>query len=163
FQTLTQRELPQTKNILAMATLFRRSHATDPVDKLFGLLGLCEQIQEGSTYGISPMYSRNDPYHKNRVYVSTARTILSYQNTLQIFSAVNRRPLNHFDFFTSFYRRICFRGGQTRALPTWVPDWSDTGSTATPLSLMLAQSDTLGTEHDAEYHFGSSQLMSVGF
>ncbi|KAH7152579.1 heterokaryon incompatibility protein-domain-containing protein [Dactylonectria macrodidyma] len=160
FQTMTQGELPQTKNILSMATLFKRSHAKDPVDKLFGLLGLCEQIREGSTYGISPTYSPNDPYHKNRVYVSTSRTILFSQNSLQIFSAVNRRPPNNFDFLASFYRRICFRRRQTQALPTWVPDWSDTGSTATPLSLMLAQNNTVGTEHNEEYHFVSYQQSS---
>jgi len=158
FQTMTQRGLPQARNILAMATLFRRSHATDPVDKLFGLLGLCEQIQVGSTYGISPMYSRIDPYHSIRVFTGTARTILSSQNSLQIFSAVNRRPVNHFDFLARFYRRFRFGRRQAQTLPTWVPDWSDTSSMATPLSLMLAQSNTVGTEHDAEYHFGSSQL-----
>jgi hypothetical protein len=163
FQTLTQRGLPQAGDILAMAILFRRSHATDPVDKLFGLLALCEQIREGSTYGISPAYSPNDPDHRNRIYTGTARTILSSQNSLQLFSAVNRRPPNSFNILADFYGRIRSTGKQIQALPTWVPDWSDTGSMATPLSLMLAQNNTLDGDQEPEYDFNSFQQRSVIF
>jgi len=82
---------------------------------------------------------------------------------LQLFSAINRRPLNACNFVTRFYRRIFFREIRAQTLPTWVPDWSDNGNTATPLSLMLAQSDTPGTEHGGNYQSGSYQPMSVGF
>ncbi|KAF2680850.1 hypothetical protein K458DRAFT_434114 [Lentithecium fluviatile CBS 122367] len=152
YRTLMKKGLPQAKNILAMATLFRRSHATNPVDKLFGLLGLCEEIQQGSTYGILATYSRDNPSHSDRVYIDTARTILHSQNSLQLFSAVNHRPPNKYGFLIGLCRRIRFGKIQPRTLPMWVPDWSDTGSVATPLSLMLAQDNTSSTEDGAEHH-----------
>jgi hypothetical protein len=148
FQTMMQDAVPQNKNILSMAALFRRSHATQPVDKLYGLQGLCEEIQEGSTYGIVPTYNRDDSFHTRRVYISTGRIILSSQNGLQLFSAVNRR--SHVNCFH-------IAREQRVELPTWVPDWSDTGNVATPLSLLLAQNRTFGLDRDEEYHFESHQ------
>jgi len=147
FKALKQHKVPQTKDILSLAILFRRSHATDPVDKLFGLLGLCEQIQAGGTYAILPTYSRDDISHKSRVYISTARRIMAAQNSLLLFSAVNRRPPSFLGDFVSFLRRIWLWERQAPALPTWVPDWNDSGSVATPLSLMLAQAHNVGVTH----------------
>lgn len=161
FQTLKQTELPQAKDILAMAILFRRSHATDPVDKIFSLLGLCEQIQKGSTHNILPTYSQNDPNHKRWVYIDTARAISSSQNSLQLFSAVNRRPQSHSNILGRFYQRVCYKKREIQPLPTWVPDWSDTGNMATPLSLMLAQTNTVSALRDSDYRIDSLQDTSV--
>lgn len=139
FWTLTQHRVPQTKDILSLAILFRRSHATEPVDKLFGLFGLCERIQVGGTFGILPSYSRDDPLHRNRVYINTARRIIAAQEKLFLFSAINRRPPSLRGGTTTFLRGIWYGSRQTPALPTWVPDWNDSGSVATPLSLLLSQ------------------------
>ncbi|KAK0750187.1 heterokaryon incompatibility protein-domain-containing protein [Schizothecium vesticola] len=136
FRTLTQHKVPQIRNILSLAILFRRCHATEPVDKLYGLLGLCEHIKAGSTYGIPAAYSQNDPSHKNRIYISSARRIMEAQGSLMLFSAVNRRPQS---LVWGPFAGSLAQGRQAPALPTWVPDWSDSGSAATPLSLMLAQ------------------------
>lgn len=157
FKTLTKNRLPLDKNILAMAILFRSSHSTDPVDKIYGLLDLCEHIQRGSTYGILPVYSRDDPYHRDRIYANTARAILAAQKNLQIFSAVNRRLPNCYDVLADFCSRFFVGRIQTRTLPSWVPDWSDTGNMATPLSLMLGRTDVESTGNVSEYDSGSYQ------
>jgi hypothetical protein len=148
FKTLSQNKVPQIRDILSLAILFRRSCATEPVDKLYGLLGLCEHIQAGSTYGIAPEYSRDDPSHKNRIYISTARRIMDVQGSLLLFSAVNRPPPPSLSTgLAGRFWRVWLRGRQGPALPTWVPDWNDSGSAPTPLSLMLAQAHNVNVLH----------------
>ena len=142
YQTLTRETLPQSRDILSMAALFRNSKATVPADKLFGLLGLCQQSGDGrGTYGITADYLRG----RNQVYISASRAILTAQLELYLFSAVNRRPPRSQP--SRLWSRLRAWGSGHRyepPLPTWVPDWSDHRPTATPLSLILRQKHSAG-------------------
>jgi hypothetical protein len=158
FRNLIQERLPLQQNILALGALFKGSHTGEPVDKLFGLMGLCEQIQSGSTYGIQTEYRRGDPSHKNRIYISTSRSILAAQNSLDLFSAISRRPSQTlFENLASSLRVLFFGERGDLALPTWVPDWNEADRTVTPLSLILAQDDTLTARQQEGYDFTSLQ------
>lgn len=139
FHAIMRTRTPKPRNILAMSTMFRQSHATNPVDKVFGLLGLCERIQEGSTYGIQSVYSQDDPGHRDRVYIRIARIILESENGLQLFSAIQRRTPKRVRWWCWLLQKDRLTQDSASNLPTWVPDWSDTAVTATPLSQVLGR------------------------
>jgi hypothetical protein len=104
------------RDLLFLMSLFRGCHATYPQDKVFGLLGLCKEIEGIEAYGITPDYSLT----VEQVYINVAITILKHQRNLNLFNAV---------------RYVQFQTNQSGPdLPSWVPDWSDTGTIATPLS-----------------------------
>ncbi|UZP43499.1 hypothetical protein NXS19_011311 [Fusarium pseudograminearum] len=86
FGLLAQDKLWIEKNILTLLTLFRDSVATLDVDKVYSLIGLGEEIERGSTYGIQVLYEATE-----EAYVRVARRILSHQNSLRLFGAITHQ------------------------------------------------------------------------
>lgn len=133
FGRLAQDELRMEKNILTLLTLFRDSVATLDVDKVYSLIGLGEEIERGSTYGIQVLYQATE-----EAYVRIARTILSHQNSLRLFGAITHQsPRGGFHLLNHRIDAYLHRSGssETAMLPTWVPDWRNKGSFAMPISL----------------------------
>jgi hypothetical protein len=89
--TGTQTEQASIPDIFSLAVNSRSSTSTNPVDKIFAILGLCDKIRLGSTHGITGSYT-NHPLHAWRVYVKARRAILSSWRGLHLFSAINHRP-----------------------------------------------------------------------
>jgi hypothetical protein len=133
FGLLAQDKLWIEKNILTLLTLFRDSVAKLDVDKVYSLIGLGEEIERGSTYGIQVLYQATE-----EAYVRVARRILSHQNSLRLFGAITHQlPLGDFDLLNDRIDAYLSRSGsrETVMLPTWVPDWRNKGSVAMPISL----------------------------
>ncbi|KAH6999383.1 heterokaryon incompatibility protein-domain-containing protein [Ilyonectria destructans] len=139
FNQLAQKELWIEKNILTLLTLFRGSDATEEVDKVYSLIGLGEEIERGSTYGIRTDYSTDQEENAatDEVYVRVARIILLHQNSLRLFGAITHQlPLSGFDLLNHHIDTYLNSSGRrgTDMLPTWVPDWRNKGSVAMPIS-----------------------------
>lgn len=93
---------PSQRDIFSILCLFRASKATYPEDKILGLLGLCEAIETGQTFGIKA--EREICIRK--LYKNTAISILRGQRNLSLFSALHtdKHMTNEYD------------------LPSWVPN-----------------------------------------
>ncbi|KAH6839649.1 heterokaryon incompatibility protein-domain-containing protein [Chaetomium sp. MPI-CAGE-AT-0009] len=138
---LARHQLRVDKNILTLLNLSRRSEATVAADKVYSLLGLGEEIEPGSTYGIQAVYSGDDQATNTELaYINAARRILQAQNSLRLFGSINPREPPPRSTSTSFVKCMgaCIgfsRRAQTSTaiLPTWVPDWSDRSDTGTAI------------------------------
>ena len=122
------------KNLLTLLNLFRGNNATDPVDKIFGLVGLSREINADKTWDVDQLYpicsgmDKTDPARVERTFVSVARRILEGQRSLQILGSV------------------CHRGNIDASpwnLPSWVPDWTDRRSVPHPFTTIAEPSDGL--------------------
>jgi hypothetical protein len=137
---LAQNELWIEKNILTLLTLFRDSDATEDVDKVYSLIGLGEEIERGSTYGIRTTYLEGQTKNTatEEAYVRVAKRILLHQSSLRLFGAITHQlPSSSFNLLNhridAYLNRS--RKKETVMLPTWVPDWRNKGSVAMPISL----------------------------
>ena len=147
------------KNILAMLNLFRRSEATVAVDKVYSLLGLGEEIEPGSTYGIQAVYSGDGQATNTELaYINAARRILRAKNSLCLFGSINPHELPPRSTSTSLLQCIgaCIgisRRGQTTpaVLSTWVPDWSGRSDTGTA----ILPHETLSATRGVSYNFAT--------
>ncbi|KAF4331824.1 heterokaryon incompatibility 6 OR allele [Fusarium beomiforme] len=151
FGLLAQDKLWIEKNILTLLTLFRDSVATLDVDKVYSLIGLGEEIERGSTYGIQVLYEATE-----EAYVRVARRILSYQNSLRLFGAITHQlPLGGFDLLKDRIGAYLGRRDSREIvmLPTWVPDWRNKGSVAMPIS--LSSGPRFRTTRGAAYNFAA--------
>lgn len=119
------------KNLLTMLNLFRGSNVTDPVDKIFGLLGLNKEINAEGTWGVDQLYpipSENNGIDPGRVFISVARRIVERQRSFQLLGSV------------------CHRGKEDASLwnlPSWVPYWTDRRSVPRPLTTTTVATDDL--------------------
>ncbi|KAK8108120.1 uncharacterized protein PG998_010133 [Apiospora kogelbergensis] len=94
-------------NALAMfLTTTAGSQATDPRDKIYGLLGL---LPQGSTARIQLQPNYSQP--TKRLFISVARYLLDTMEGLEMLTA---RP----------WWRIEAKTGIVRGLPSWAPDWT---------------------------------------
>ena len=100
---LIRERLDLNHGILSLMLLFRGSHATQEVDKIFGLLGLCRELENDQTLGIKEEdYSLN----KQDTYIRAAVSILKAKRDLGLFAALSLQPgVKSIDM-----------------LPSWVPD-----------------------------------------
>lgn len=99
------------------------AQATDPRDKLYGLLGLFEMVT-GKESAIKP------DYHQDLVTVFTqaATDIIRNSQDLDILSVPKRLA----------------RSGRTQELPSWAPNWSDSGLSTSLSFKSLAGVTALG-------------------
>jgi len=114
FSTLKSPRQPATAPAQALLDLLIRCRfrqASDPRDKVYGLLGLkdADQISQISALGIEPDYRLS----ASQVFCHTARQLLLQSSDLNILGA-NTATTN-------------------QELPSWVPDWSTTTSGPHPL------------------------------
>ncbi|KAI1129808.1 HET-domain-containing protein [Nemania abortiva] len=100
-------------NFDEVAFLFRHRHATDPRDKIYGLLGISCGIRESSI-----------DYHfsKDKVYELATRDIISHNKNLNILSHVFHERLG-----SPFSDQSVFWPKDT---PSWVPNWAATDKQA---------------------------------
>ncbi|KAH8645471.1 heterokaryon incompatibility protein-domain-containing protein [Xylariales sp. PMI_506] len=119
--------------LLALATLLRSSHSTDPRDKLFGLLGLCEESAGAGAYGLEAHYGKR----VSDVYTQFAAVVIERRQSLDILGLVQSR---------------CVKSAI--ALPSWVPDWSNVD--VIPVSLS-------GHEHRRFSAAGNSRPPQISF
>ena len=94
----SKRELPKktTNNLLQLANKYRQLNATNPRDKLYGLLGLAEDI------GFEPEYQLS----VRGVYGRFVEASIESSGTLDVLSFVSPTFRN------------------THSLPSWIPDWT---------------------------------------
>jgi hypothetical protein len=90
------------RGIFSVMSLFRGSHATQKIDKIFGLLGLCRELENAQTLGIEENYGLNP----RDAYIRAAVSILKAKRDLSLFTALRLQP----------------NGGSITTLPSWVPD-----------------------------------------
>ncbi|KAK0644234.1 heterokaryon incompatibility protein-domain-containing protein [Cercophora newfieldiana] len=91
-------------NLLAFFENHRLAQATDPRDKIYGFLGIHEELAGALPQGIIPDYESSI----QEVYAATATRIIQRTNSLEVLgSAGLRKP-----------------GEGVADLPSWVPDWS---------------------------------------
>ncbi|KAK0717282.1 hypothetical protein B0T26DRAFT_709393 [Lasiosphaeria miniovina] len=88
----------QPRDLLWLLSTFRDRFATNPADKIYGLLGLAP-----ADHGVVPNYSAP----VQQTYCEVARMLLQGQGSLDVLSLVG----------DSSWRR-------TPNLPSWVPDWA---------------------------------------
>ncbi|KAF4447811.1 HET-6OR heterokaryon incompatibility protein (het-6OR allele) [Fusarium austroafricanum] len=159
FGLLAQDELWIETNILTLLTLFRDSVAALDVDKVYSLIGLGQEIERGSTYGIQVLYPEGQTKNTatEETYVRVARIILSHQNSLRLFGAITHQlPLGGFDLLNhridAYFSRS--RSRETVMLPTWVPDWRNRGSVAMPI--LLPSGARFRATRGVAYNFAAS-------
>ncbi|KAI1206535.1 HET-domain-containing protein [Annulohypoxylon truncatum] len=98
-------------NFDEVALMFRHRQATDPLDKVYGLLGISCGIKESSI-----------DYRKSKaeVYELATRDIISHNNNLNILSHIfHSKPANS--------KRPSVADGLVnwpKDVPSWVPDWT---------------------------------------
>jgi hypothetical protein len=107
-------KLTLVRDILSIISLFRGSQSKMEVDKIFGLLGLCREMNNAQTFGIEEDYSLS----VQEAYTRTAISILEGRRDLDLFAALRLQSYNENIF----------------NLPSWVPDWSNTEHPAIPLN-----------------------------
>ncbi|CZR59939.1 uncharacterized protein PAC_09834 [Phialocephala subalpina] len=106
--------LTLVRDIFSIMSLFRGSQAGKKVDKIFGLLGLCREMENSQTFGIEEDYSLS----VTDAYIRTAISILVGRRGFDLFAALRLQPDHWYAF----------------KLPSWVPDWSDTQQFAVPIN-----------------------------
>jgi len=94
-------------------SLFRGSQSKMEVDKIFGLLSLCREMNNAQTFGVEEDYSLS----VQEAYTRTAISILEGRRDFDLFAALRLQSYNENIF----------------NLPSWVPDWSNTEHPAIPL------------------------------
>jgi hypothetical protein len=98
--------------LLPLLVRFRRYFATDARDKVFALLGFTQTVL--NDLGLRPHYDET----LEEVYIDVARGFLLHLPRLEIL----------------WVPREDTESVKRRGLPTWVPDWSDTGPKPYPLA-----------------------------
>lgn len=159
------------KNLLTLLNLFRSSDATDPVDKIFGLVGLSKKINAEGTWDVDQLYPIRPAGNGFDVGQPTARTSfdvvgllkhLYWKRNLDEFARLIRHRVRDHRVertLVSVARRIverqrslqllgsvCHRDNVDASLwnlPSWVPDWTDTRSVPRPLTTATAPTDNL--------------------
>jgi hypothetical protein len=101
------------RDIHSILSLFRGSQSRMEVDKIFGLLGLCREMNNAQTFGVEEDYSLS----VQEAYTRTAISILEGGQNLDLFAALRLQSYNE----------------NISSLPSWVPDWSNTEHPAIPL------------------------------
>lgn len=90
-----------------LASEFRSRKATNPRDKVYGLLGISHGVRVSSIdYGLTPA----------QVFERTTRELLDYHGTLDLLSHCGQ-PVNS-------RRARLDQLNMTAGLPSWVPDWA---------------------------------------
>ncbi|KLU88794.1 hypothetical protein MAPG_07777 [Magnaporthiopsis poae ATCC 64411] len=103
----------------AMAAKIRDRDATDPRDKVYGILGLCPGIKtEWVSYGMSV----------EETYIRSARESIKHRGRLDILTQALGNTHSVDDLrYLRHVRETSKNGGSSRqllSLPSWVPDWS---------------------------------------
>lgn len=88
--------------LLSLLENHRNSRATDPSDKVYGFLGLCEQ-KGTQIHGFVPDYRRT----VSETFFDAAKTIIEHDQILHILGVPREDYQSRMD-----------------GLPSWVPDWS---------------------------------------
>ena len=109
----TGEKLTLVRDILSIVCLFRRSQSKMEMDKIFGLLGLCREMNNAQTFGVEEDYGLS----VQEAYTRTAISILEGRQNLDLFAALRLQSHNE----------------NIINLPSWVPDWSNTEHPAIPL------------------------------
>jgi hypothetical protein len=102
FRQVLGERLDLERGIFSIMSLFRGSHATNKIDKIFGLLGLCRELENAQTLGIE----ENCGLNERDAYIRAAVSILKSKRDLGLFAALSLQP----------------GGGSIATLPSWVPD-----------------------------------------
>lgn len=116
--------LPPTSSLLDVLARFRHTHATDPRDKVFALLGLTS-----NPLSITPTYHDS----KRQVYTKTATAIINASGNLDLLC---QSPWGLFG-----------TAGRDASLPSWVPDFANSGYTA---DILFAQRGIYAPAGDAQ-------------
>jgi hypothetical protein len=124
-----------SNSIESLVIRWRNSWATDPRDKIFALLGLAADVEDGD---IVP------DYHKtvDQVYCDFARFVITTRQKLDIISEGFGQSHSNY-----------------RSLPSWVPDW--TLKSPEPLNRFLIQTDNESSK--IVYRASKGSSMSATF
>jgi hypothetical protein len=106
-------KLTLVRDILSIVSLFRGSQSKMEVDKIFGLLGLCREMNNAQILGVEEDYSLS----VQEAYTTTAISTLEGRQDLDLFAALRLQSCSENIF----------------NLPSWVPDWSNTEHPTIPL------------------------------
>lgn len=102
-----------TTDILDLLLEFRCFYATNPCDKVYGLLGLVTPSADASDHTDTIAFIRPDyEITTEECYRQAALAILSHSGNLDVLSAAATT-------------RVLKRKNLPLSLPSWVPDWSD--------------------------------------
>ncbi|KAI1363660.1 heterokaryon incompatibility protein-domain-containing protein [Xylaria arbuscula] len=126
-------------HVLDLLQMARTLEASDPRDKVFGLLGISNGINvDDQQFAID--YSQDD----ETVYTNFARSMINATRSLDVLSYIDHDLVQNFIHAT-----------RIRILPSWVPDWdlrewSDLGrrSARTVLDTLDLGYESKGGEHD---------------
>lgn len=117
-QLYSARTKEPSTGLLELSTTFRNRNATDPRDKVFGLLGICHDISEDII---------NYKHSVATVYEAATREIIKTSGSLDV---LHYRPQDYYYTSNSMptLSEIVRDGNSikselTAGLPSWVPDW----------------------------------------
>jgi hypothetical protein len=97
------------------ARIFRHRQATNPRDKVYGLLGMSRGIRESSI---------NYKFSTAEVYELATRDNISYNSNLDILSHISHGKEISRDPISGREWHACW----PKHIPSWVPDWADRGA-----------------------------------
>jgi hypothetical protein len=106
FRELVAERFDLDYGIFSLMLLFRRSHATEKVDKVFGLIGLSREWENFQPLGIDEECKPEEQDDYIQVYIRAAISILKAEQDLGLFTALSLQP----------------DAGRMTMLPSWVPD-----------------------------------------
>ncbi|KAE9370097.1 HET-domain-containing protein, partial [Stipitochalara longipes BDJ] len=109
----TRRLYPKNRNMLACLNDFRRRAATDPRDKVFGLLSLIypeDSKAKKLDSLVKPSYSESPL----AIYTRLCQDVVKQSGSLEVLKYVLNMGVN--------IERA--KSGSTLRLPSWVPDWT---------------------------------------
>jgi hypothetical protein len=104
--------------LLSNLSYLSHSQASDPRDKVYGLLGLKNNMD----HGIIPDYGKSPC----QVYIDATRAILQHDSYSQIDAVVESQPKKRVPQFTLnvICKTVRMGASSTIGLPSWVPDWN---------------------------------------
>ena len=110
----TEREEPLEKSLLNLLILSRSNAATDPRDKVYGLLGLAE---DDVAKQITPDYSKERSAAK--LYIEVAQAYIRKGEGVKLLQHAGIDSVE-----SAAFRQKAGIADPVAGLPSWVPDWS---------------------------------------
>lgn len=141
----------QRMSILQLLTLTRAFRATDPRDKIYGLLGI-PTIQSDPDIGnifMQPDYTKTT----SEVYINCASAIIRHTKSLQLLSYVQHGEIE--EWSTGFC--LSAKDDTLTEVPSWVPRWHHYFSR----TLAPAEQETRTFKPSASLEFGTTANTTI--